>query len=188
MKRACAPSCLATEMDQVRRFMITDARAPTGAEIAFANRTASILGAAATTTILSSKTARDVEMGDDALMLYNERSASRASAPDSWHQKTRALTETELTADPDWSGSVEGIADMAARMGAPRMRSKESQAPQIRALHSMVGARQDEGRNKGTERGNQDAADGLDRQVDEHERFTVATRMPKRTGPTHLFS
>jgi hypothetical protein len=98
MKRACERP---RETDLIRRRMITDARQPTGMEITFANQTATLLGQYRGAVAASSRTARDIEMADDALQLYNlrqrgltERFASRGSAQ-------MGLTETQFIAEPD---------------------------------------------------------------------------------------
>lgn len=97
MQRACA---IPQETALIRRKMVTDARKPTTSELTFANRTAALLAQYKGAVVASSRTYRDMEMGADAMQVHNAHLASIGSAPASWHHAQRALTETQLTAEP----------------------------------------------------------------------------------------
>ena len=110
MKRACERP---RETDLIRRKMITDARQPTGSEIAIANQTAALLNHYKGAVMASTKTYRDMEMASDAMQVHNQRQQNIGDSPASWHYAQAAMTETQLSAEPEHA--LRGPAKLAPR-------------------------------------------------------------------------
>lgn len=135
MKHACGANCTPRETSLIRRRMITDAHAGR-AEIMAAAKTANLLARSKGASILATKTSQDMEMGSDALQLYNLRQMNRASAPASWHRSTHDMTETQLTFEPEYAGA--GINPARA---APR--GTKLSAAQSPMRHAVASTRAD---------------------------------------------
>lgn len=126
MKGACDRSRPPQEMDLIRRRMITDARAPTNAEIELATKTSGLLLRAKSASVAASKTYQDMEMASDALELYNQHQMSLGSAPASWHHATSALTEAQLTAEPERCRAMGKTAPREAPVASSALRTVAS--------------------------------------------------------------
>jgi hypothetical protein len=120
MKRACERP---RDIDLIRRKMVTDARAPTGGEIAFANQSAALLEQYKGAVVASSRTARDIEMAEDAKAVHNARLADIGDSPASWHHAQAEMTEGQLIAEPEHDNPMMQAAPREAPVASGTMRA-----------------------------------------------------------------
>lgn len=156
MKRACDHP---QEAALIRRKIITDAAHAQFIEPELANRRADLLLRARSATYARSRTARDMDLADDAMMLHNARMGH--VGPASHHQAARAMTDTQLVSLPEHGLS-------ASRRAAPR----ESRCAGLSAIRAVAGANRAE-----------TGADGSER-----ERRPITARFPAVRGPAHVLT